>query len=73
MVDPRYERETRNSVPRWVKVTGIVVAVLALLAALMLLVGGNVDGHGPRRHAPPGDSTPSGGSREHAPPPGVHG
>ena len=35
-------------VPRWVKVTGIVVVVLALLVAVMLLAG-----HGPGRHGAP--------------------
>ncbi len=35
--------------PRWVKVTGIVVAALAVLAVVALLFGGE---HGPGRHAP---------------------
>lgn len=38
--------------PRWVKVLGIVILVLVLLAGIMLFTG--LGGpHGPRRHAPP--------------------
>jgi hypothetical protein len=33
--------------PRWVKVSGIIVAVLVLLLVIVLLISG---GHGPRRH-----------------------
>jgi hypothetical protein len=33
--------------PRWVKVSGVIVAVLVLLLVIVLLVSG---GHGPRRH-----------------------
>jgi hypothetical protein len=33
--------------PRWVKVSGIIVAVLVLLLVVVLLLSG---GHGPRRH-----------------------
>jgi hypothetical protein len=43
-----YDRESAGGIPRWVKVVGIIVAVLALLVAVMLLVGGG--DHGPRRH-----------------------
>ncbi len=59
MTDPlrRPESETGNEpdaagppgVPRWVMVSGLVVAVLVLaLVAIMLIVGGD---HGPGRHA----------------------
>jgi hypothetical protein len=34
--------------PRWVKVSGIIVAVLVLLVVIVMLISG---GHGPRRHA----------------------
>ena len=44
----RYEREATTRIPRWVKVAGIVLAVLALLIVIALLVGGG--GHGPSRH-----------------------
>ena len=43
-----------GGIPRWVKVSGIIVLVLALLAVVMLLIGGG--GHTPRRHAPSGDA-----------------
>ena len=44
-----YDHERRSGIPRWVKVLGIVVAILALLVAVMILVG---DGrHNPLRHA----------------------
>jgi uncharacterized protein len=45
----RYEDDSRPGVPRWVKVAGIVAAVLALLVVIALLVGGG-GGHGPSRH-----------------------
>lgn len=34
--------------PRWVKISGIVVAVLALLVVIIILAGGGR--HGPGRH-----------------------
>jgi hypothetical protein len=45
----RYDDESTTGVPRWVKVVGIVVAVLALLVAVVALTGVG-GGHGPRRH-----------------------
>ncbi len=43
--------------PRWVKVFGIIVAVLVLLFVVLLLSGGGPPGgHGPGRHTPSGDS-----------------
>ena len=43
-------------IPRWVKVLGIVVIVLALLIAIALATG--LGGpHGPARHAPSGHSS----------------
>lgn len=40
--------EPRRRIPRWAKVLGIILAVLALLTVVMVLVGG---GHGgPARH-----------------------
>jgi hypothetical protein len=38
--------------PRWVKVSGIIVAVLVLLVVIVMLISGG--GHGPRRHASSG-------------------
>jgi hypothetical protein len=48
----RYDGESSTGMPRWVKLVGIIVAVLALLVVVMLLIGG---GHGPRRHTLSGD------------------
>jgi hypothetical protein len=39
-----------TSMPRWVKVFGIIVVVLLLVVGIMLLGGG----HGPATHAPSG-------------------
>lgn len=41
--------------PRWVKVSGIVVGVLVLLAVILMLAGGGPVRHGPGRHIPSGD------------------
>jgi hypothetical protein len=38
-----------GGLPRWVKVTGLVLAVLVLLGVAMMLTGG-FGGHGPSRH-----------------------
>jgi hypothetical protein len=51
------ERGSPPPMPRWVKVSGIIVAVLVLLLVVVLLVAG---GHGPRRHA-------SGDAADHGP------
>jgi hypothetical protein len=51
------DRGSPPGMPRWVKVSGIIVAVLVLLLVIVLLVSG---GHGPRRHA-------SGDAAGHAP------
>ena len=40
--------------PRWVKVTGIVVGILVLLAVILMLVTGGR--HGPGRHILSGDA-----------------
>ena len=42
------------STPRWVKLSGIVVGVLILLALVMTLLGGGR--HGPWRHMPAEDA-----------------
>jgi len=60
MTDPSHSPDTADeggieynsepaSLPRWVKVVGITVAILALLVLIMLLIGGT-GGHGPGRH-----------------------
>ncbi|NNM47835.1 hypothetical protein [Knoellia koreensis] len=46
--DPNDVRETPPGIPRWVKISGLVVAALiAIFIAAMLLAGGQ---HGPGRH-----------------------
>lgn len=47
--------------PRWVKVSGMIAIVVALLVVIALVVSGGE--HGPGRHLPAGD-TPTG----HTPP-----
>ncbi len=44
-----YEHEPTGGIPRWAKIVGIVVAVVALLVIIMMLIGGP-GGHGPGRH-----------------------
>ena len=70
------DRASPPGMPRWVKVSGIVVAILVILIILvMLLVGG---GHGPGRHMPGAQAPPirvtadlrlfSDGTRNYTPP-----
>jgi hypothetical protein len=68
MVD---DRESAPGIPRWVKVVGIVLAVVALLVVVMLFVGGGDGGHGPRRHgagSAGGQAPPSSVTAVHLPP-----
>ncbi|GGL58633.1 hypothetical protein [Planomonospora parontospora] len=43
----------RGATPRWVKVLGIIVGVLLLLAVIAMIVSGG--DHGPGRHLPSGN------------------
>jgi hypothetical protein len=43
-----YEREPTPRIPRWVKLVGIILAILVLVVVIGLLVLGG--GHGPRAH-----------------------
>ena len=56
MADPPPYPNSREEtgMPRWVKVLGIVVAVVVLLVVALMFVGGGE--HGPGRHAPSGDA-----------------
>lgn len=45
------DRSSSTGMPRWVKVFGIVLAVVVLLLAVVFLVGGG--NHGPSRHSAP--------------------
>jgi hypothetical protein len=51
MPDPSRSTEP-GGIPRWVRISGMIVIILVLLVGVMLLIGG---GHRPRRHAPSGD------------------
>ena len=53
------DRASPPGMPRWVKVSGIVVAVLVILVVLMMLLAGG--SHGPGRHIP-GVQSPAGAS-----------
>lgn len=57
MVDPLPYPGAR----RWVKITGVVAAVLALVVLIVILAGGGPGRHGPGRHMPA--SAESGPSR----------
>ncbi len=48
--------------PRWVKISGVVAAMLVLLAAIVIAfdIGGP---HGPGRHMSPASETPSANDR----------
>jgi hypothetical protein len=42
--------DASTGIPRWLKIAGIVLAVLVLLAVAVMLVSGGA--HGPTRHMP---------------------
>lgn len=56
MADPHRYSGARDDTgtPRWVKVSGIIGAVLVLLVVTTIFIG-----HGPGRHMPGGDTSPS--------------
>ncbi|HVE96959.1 MAG TPA: hypothetical protein VNA67_08245 [Pseudonocardiaceae bacterium] len=56
----RPDRGSSTNAPRWVKVSGIIVVILALLMGGLMLFGGSLGDHGPGRHTPVGDTRPSG-------------
>ena len=57
--------------PRWAKIFGSVLIVLALVFVILQLTG--VAGrHGPGRHMPFARETPAPGLEEHRLPPGAH-
>ena len=60
------DRATPPGMPRWVKRSGIIVAILVLLGVVVMLVSGGE--HGPWRHFGGGDAAPS-GIAEGTPPP----
>jgi hypothetical protein len=58
----RPNRGSPPKTPRWVKVSGIIVIVLVLLYVALELSGAGGGQHGPGRHTPFGQHSPSGGS-----------
>jgi hypothetical protein len=64
--------------PRWVKVSGIIVIILVVAFVVLQLSGHSPGNHGPGRHmpsgvqSPSGDQAPSGGNGGHTPPKGGH-
>ena len=73
--DARGDAVGEPGMPRWVKVSGIVVVVLILLLGGLKLLGVGGE-HGPGRHAPSGGNggqePPSGVAVGPAPPEGVY-
>lgn len=76
--DAGSDREPTTPAPRWVKVTGAIALVVALLVAAMLLFGGGQ--HGPGRHSSSAAGHSLGSSAgegeragEHSPPAGPQG
>lgn len=53
------QAEEDTPTPRWVKVGGLIVAIVALLFLVTLLLGGGSGGHGPGRHFGSQDSDTS--------------
>ncbi len=45
------QAEDGAPIPRWVKVSGLIVAIVVLLVLVVLLLGGGLSGHGPSRHS----------------------
>jgi hypothetical protein len=71
--EPGATEQREGARPRWVKVFGVVAAVVAVLFVVSLLFGGGA--HGPGRHLPGGGDPPAGadgGLSDHTPPEGVH-
>lgn len=69
MADPSGSEPTPPGLPPWVKVSGIIVVVLAGVGVILaLILGGD---HGPGRHLPGGDPPPTiEQPRNHTPPVG---
>jgi hypothetical protein len=51
---PRFPDPRPPSIPRWVKVSGIIAIVVVLLVVVILIASGGE--HGPSRHMPSGDN-----------------
>jgi len=65
------DRESTTGMPRWVKVSGIIVGILVLLVIVLALTGVLGGQHGPGRHLPGGGDShtpPAGVTEDHTPP-----
>jgi hypothetical protein len=65
------DRESPPGMPRWVKVSAIIIGVLALVVVAIMLIGGG--DHGPDRHGSGADALPAAVTAELAPLAGGHG
>ena len=66
------DQQSPAHMPRWVKVTGIVIGALVLVFVVLNVAGIGPE-HGPGRHTTPEDGAPPAGVTDHAPGHGVHG
>jgi hypothetical protein len=66
-VDAGLDRTSTTGIPRWGKMSGIILAVVILLIIAVMLLSGRA-GHRPDRHTPPSSVT-----EDHTPPRGGHG
>jgi hypothetical protein len=65
MADPPRSHDPKPpSTPRWVKVSGIIAAVVVVAIVVLALAGGE---HGPGRHIPGGDNGGHTPPLEHSP------
>jgi hypothetical protein len=73
MADPPLSPDTPDEpgMPRWVKLSGIIVIGLVLLVVILNVTGVAPGGHGPGRHLPggdkPGGHTPPSSVKDHTP------
>lgn len=63
--------DTPPGMPRWVKVSAIIVGVLVMLVVAVKIVSGGE--HGPGRHTGSGDTSSISVPAQHTPPAGGHG
>ena len=65
------DQRSPADMPRWVKVTAIIIGALVVLLFVVLQVAGIGPEHGPGRHTPE-DGAPPAGVTDHAPGDGAH-
>jgi hypothetical protein len=79
MSNPYSDTKDDTGLPRWVKVSGIIAAIVIVGVVIFMLTGLGGE-HGPSRHSPGGggETAPASAPAEsapadHTPPPGMHG